>query len=315
MSVRVHAPARLHLGLFDVAGRGRRRFGGLGVALDAPAVDVVATPGHELDAEGPDAERALSFAQACRDALDLPAVGRLRIEQAIPRHVGLGSGTKLALAVGQALCALNGSTLDARTLAAATGRGQRSAVGLWTFARGGFVVEGGVRPELDRPGALLARHRVPSAWRCVLVLPRDSGLSGASEDQAFKRLAPDPARAAEVAWLVLGSLLPALAEQDLAEFGAALTQIQRLVGEQFAPVQGGRYHPRAAEAVQALLDLGAAGAGQSSWGPAAFGLAGSEAGADALARGVEERLSAGASVRVVGFDNGPALVEDPCVSS
>jgi beta-ribofuranosylaminobenzene 5'-phosphate synthase len=314
MTVRVRAPARLHLGLFDVAGRGPRRFGGLGVALDAPAVEVVASPHDELAADGPDAERALRFARACCDALGLPAAGRLRVEQAIPPHVGLGSGTKLALAVGQALCALHGVAADPAAIAVAAGRGQRSAVGLWTFAQGGFVVEGGVRPDRGRPGALLARHPMPGAWRCVLVVPRDSGLSGAAEDAAFGELAPDPERAAQVAWLVLSSLLPALAEEDLAEFGAALTRIQRLVGEEFAPVQGGCYHPRAAEPVRALLELGAAGAGQSSWGPAAFGLAAGEADAAALAAALEERVP-GASARVVGFDNAGVRVEGPCVYS
>jgi beta-ribofuranosylaminobenzene 5'-phosphate synthase len=39
-AVRVEAPARLHMGMLDVAGRGTRRFGGLGVALRRPAAVV-----------------------------------------------------------------------------------------------------------------------------------------------------------------------------------------------------------------------------------------------------------------------------------
>ena len=140
-------------------------------------------------------------------------------------------------------------------------------------------------------------------------------MSGAAEERAFEALEPDSGRAAEVAWLVLRSLLPALAEEDLEEFGAALTQVQRLVGEGFAAVQGGSFHPRAGELVAALLDLGAAGAGQSSWGPAAFGLAGDEAHARNLAGALEARLPGRASVRVVGFDNDGARVEGPCVYS
>ncbi|HEX7299711.1 MAG TPA: beta-ribofuranosylaminobenzene 5'-phosphate synthase family protein [Solirubrobacteraceae bacterium] len=315
MIVRVKAPARLHLGLIDVAGRGPRRFGGLGVALREPVVAVVASPHDELATEGPDADRALVFARRCCDALGLPAAGHVRIEQAIPAHVGLGSGTKLALAVGHALTALHGVAEDSVTLASASGRAGRSAVGLWTFARGGFVVDGGVRPEVPRPGALLTRHPMPEHWRCVLALPRDSGLSGVAEEQAFRRLEPDSDRAAEVTWIVLRSLLPALVEQDLIEFGAALTQVQRLVGEEFASVQGGCFHPRAGELVEALLALGAAGAGQSSWGPAAFGLVGCEADGLELARRLEDELPGRASVRVLGFHNGGVRVEAPCVYS
>ncbi len=37
-TVRVVAPARLHMGMLDASGDGARRFGGLGVAVDRPAV-------------------------------------------------------------------------------------------------------------------------------------------------------------------------------------------------------------------------------------------------------------------------------------
>ena len=55
---------------------------------------------------------------------------------------------------------------------------------------------------------------------------------------------------------MLTSLLPALVERDLEEFGGALTRIQQLVGDAFATVQGGRFHPRAAALVEALLAKG-----------------------------------------------------------
>ena len=76
----------------------------------------------------------------------------VRVVEAIPPHVGLGSGTKLALAVTAALAALAGQTPEPETIARAAGRGARSAVGLWTFVLGGLVVEGGRRPGVERPG-------------------------------------------------------------------------------------------------------------------------------------------------------------------
>ena len=133
--VRVEAPARLHLGMLAVAEDGARRFGGLGVSVGRPAVVLEAEPADELSAEGADAERALTFARRCRDALGLAGGAHLRVVEAIPEHVGLGSGTKLALAVAQALATLEGSEADAPALAEAAGRAARSAVGMWTFAR------------------------------------------------------------------------------------------------------------------------------------------------------------------------------------
>jgi beta-ribofuranosylaminobenzene 5'-phosphate synthase len=309
MRVRVEAPARLHLGMLAVAGHSGRRFGGLGVSVSRPAVVLEAERADDLSCEGADAERALAFARRSRDALGLAGGAHLRVVAAIPEHVGLGSGTKLALAVTQALAALEGRDIAAPDLAEAAGRAARSAVGMWTFALGGLVVEGGHRPGVDRPAPLLAHHPMPEDWRAVLVVPAaDPGLSGGAEEEAFGQLVPAPERSAAIAQLVVTSLLPALVEHELDEFGAALTRIQELVGDSFASAQGGRFHPRAAPLVDALLRYGAAGAGQSSWGPTVYGVVGSEAAGRDLARRMQAEVREG-SVDVVAFDNRGARVQ------
>jgi beta-RFAP synthase len=308
--VRVEAPARLHLGMLDVGGSGPRRYGGLGVAVARPATVVEATASDDLEVEGPDAARALAVARRCREALGISGGARVRVVEAIPTHVGLGSGTKLALAVTTAMAALAGRDLSPAALARVAGRGARSGVGLWTFALGGLVVEGGVRRGAEQPAALLARLAMPEDWRCVLVIPdAEPGLSGAAEQEAFGRLRADDDRGALIAQLVLTSLLPGAADGDIEEFGSALTRVQRLVGEAFAPVQGGTFHPRAGPLVDALLRLGAAGAGQSSWGPAVYGIAGDEQAARELADGIAAEVGDGGRVELVRFDNAGARLE------
>jgi beta-ribofuranosylaminobenzene 5'-phosphate synthase len=312
VSVRVEAPARLHLGMLAVAGDGARRFGGLGVSVSRPAVVLEAERAHELSAEGADADRALVFARRCRDALGLAGGAHLRVVEAIPQHVGLGSGTKLALAVAQALAALEGRDVDAPGLANSAGRAARSAVGMWTFALGGLVVEGGHPPGVERPAPLLAHHPMPNEWRAVLVVPAAApGLSGGAEEEAFGQLVPAPDRSAVIAQLVLTSLLPALVERELDEFGAALTRVQQLVGDSFAAAQGGRFHPHAGPLVEALLRFGAAGAGQSSWGPTVYGVVGSAAAGRELARRMDDVVGAQGSVELVAFDNRGARLERP----
>ena len=309
-TVRVEAPARLHMGMLDVAGGHTRRFGGLGVAVSRPAAVVEASPSDDVRVEGPDAGRALAVARRSREELGLAGGARIRVLETIPAHVGLGSGTKLALAVTAALATLAGQTPEPAAIARAAGRGARSAVGLWTFVLGGLVVEGGVRPGIEQPAPLLARHAMPDDWRCVIAIPSaEQGLSGAAEEKAFGRLRPDADRAALIAQLVLTSLLPGLAEGDLTEFGAALTRVQRLVGESFASVQGGVFHPRAGALVDALLRLGAAGAGQSSWGPAVYGVVGGEQAGRELARSMEAEPAGGGRVELVSFDNCGARVK------
>jgi beta-ribofuranosylaminobenzene 5'-phosphate synthase len=310
-SVRVEAPARLHMGMLDASGEGARRFGGLGVAVRRPALVVEASPSDELTVEGPDAERALAVAERFRDARGRTPAARVRVFETIPAHVGLGSGTKLALAVTTALSALAGGSLDPAAMARTAGRGGRSAVGLWTFAAGGLVVEGGRRGGSDEPAPLLMRHAMPDEWRCVLAIPAaQPGLSGGAEAAAFAKVRPDPERSALISQLVLTALLPALVERDLEEFGAALSRVQRLVGDAFAPVQSGTFHPQAAPLVDALLRLGAAGAGQSSWGPAVYGVVGSETQGLQIVGRLQAELGAGGRAEVVRFDNRGARVEE-----
>ena len=177
---------------------------------------------------------------------------------------------------------------------------------MWTFALGGLVVEGGVRRDVERPAPLLARYAMPEEWRGVLVVPNaEPGLSGVAEEEAFGRLVPSAERSAAIAQLVLTSLLPALVERDLEEFGAALTHVQQLVGDAFADVQGGRFHPRAGALVETLLSAGAAGAGQSSGGRRST--ASSEARRPgATSRAGWSEFDGEGSVEVVTFDNAGA---------
>jgi beta-RFAP synthase len=203
------------------------------------------------------------------------------------------------LAVARALAEQHGIGTDPVGLARAVGRGLRSAIGTWTFALGGFIVEGGRRAGGDEIAPLLARFPVPGTWRCVVAVPMGApGLSGDAEAAAFERLPPPPEREVErVAHLVLMQLLPALVEADLPSFGAALTEVQRVTGAWFAPAQGGVFAPGPSEAlVQRMAEWGAAGVGQSSWGPAVYGLVGDAEEARAMAARVSGLVGSGGQV-------------------
>lgn len=303
--VTVEAPARLHLGLLDLRGDLGRRFGGLGAALRRPRVRVEARPAAAVSASGPDAARAERFAHRFLEHHGLGGGAAVRVHEAIPPHVGLGSGTQLALAVGRAVAEIHDIQEDVLELARAVGRTNRSGVGTWLFQRGGFVVDGG-RKERGAPAPLLFHSPLPPAWRCVVAVPAVAeGVSGEKEAAAFRRLpAPPAGMVGEIARHTLMGALPALVEGDLPAFGAAITEIQRLVGDCFAPVQGGRFaHEKVAALVRVLREAGAEGVGQSSWGPAAFALAGEEEEAERLARVAEGEVGDGGSAFVTAFDN------------
>jgi beta-ribofuranosylaminobenzene 5'-phosphate synthase len=295
----VETSARLHFGLLDLGGTLGRRFGGIGTAAPEPTLLVAARHASTLEVAGDDAVRASEFARrfltytgAIRQ--DSGAGAHISVHRSLAPHAGLGSGTQLALAVAQALAELHGLTLSASELARAVGRARRSAIGTWTFAGGGLVVEGGRRSSGDCVAPLLARLPFPPAWHCVVAVPDSAGMNGGAEEAAFATLAPPPAPDAErVAHLVLMALLPALAEADLETFGSALTAIQAINGRWFAPVQGGTFAPGPSEElVRRMTEWGAAGVGQSSWGPTVYGIVDGEDAAARLADRVRTILTA-----------------------
>jgi beta-ribofuranosylaminobenzene 5'-phosphate synthase len=286
-TVFVETPARLHFGLLDLRGTLGRVFGGIGTAAPAPTLLVSARRADTLEVEGDDADRAIDFA---RRFLASPCVAgngsiggaKLCVHHTIPPHAGLGSGTQLALAVARTLAELYDIVMDAPALAQAVGRARRSAIGTWTFAGGGLVLEGGRRSGGECVAPLLARLPFPSTWRCVVAVPDSApGVNGSAEETAFAQLPSPPEGDAEhVAHLVLMALLPAIADADLATFGVALSAIQAINGRWFAPVQGGIFAPGPSEdLVRHMAEWGAAGVGQSSWGPTVYGIVdGEEAG-------------------------------------
>jgi beta-ribofuranosylaminobenzene 5'-phosphate synthase len=274
-AVCVEAYARLHFGVLDLRGAGGRWFGGIGAAASAPSLRLSASRSDVLAVEGEDADRAAAFARQFFDYHRLAHGAFIQVHRALPSHAGLGSGTQLALSIARALADLY--DLDARpaALARVMNRAQRSAIGTWTFAGGGLVVEGGRRAGSDECGPLIARLPFPEAWRCVVVVPDGPpGISGADEAEAFARL-PKPSEqdVHHVSHLVLMRLLPALADGDLLQFGRALTEVQEVTGQWFASAQGGTFASGPSRAlVRQLAEWGATGVGQSSWGPTVYGI-------------------------------------------
>ena len=275
MKVYVKTPARLHLGLIDLNGDLGRLFGGLGVGIDRPNVVLEAERSETLEVTGEKAEQVKTLAERFLEAYKVKSGVSVDVKQVIPEHAGLGSGTQLALAVVSALAKLFDVKASVQELAEAMGRGQRTSVGTTIFEQGGFVVDGGKCTSEKRFPATIFRQPFPQNWRFVVAIPNvNKGLAKTEENQAFKALEPMKAEdAGRMCRLTMMKLLPALVERDIKSFGEALTQIQIVIGDYFAAVQGGTYSSQAAsEGIALLQKLGAYGAGQSSWGPAFYGV-------------------------------------------
>jgi beta-RFAP synthase len=306
-SVVVEAPARLHLGFLDMEGGLGRRFGSLGVAIEEVATRIRAGHAERDRIEGPQQERALAILARLRAQLSVPPM-RITIEQAIPAHAGLGSGTQLGLAVGSAANLLFGLGRGPEDLARLLERGARSGIGLGAFTQGGVLLDGG-RGDEEAPPPIIGRVAFPATWRILLLLDKGRrGLSGDAERAAFAALPPFPPElAGRLCRLAVMAFLPGVALADLNRAGTAIGEIQRAVGDHFAPAQGGRFTSRKVAAALAWLEgRGHAGVGQSSWGPTGFALL-EAATADAVAADLAAAVP-GLDLRLVHGRNRGAVV-------
>ena len=278
--IRVVAPSRLHFGLFRVpvvgeAEAGARAFGGVGLMIDQPGVIVTVRPASAWQFEGPLASRAQVFAM--RFMLALPEERRrafqVLVERCPAEHTGLGVGTQLGLAVAKALAVACGERdLPASELAARVGRGERSAIGVHGFDRGGLLADAGKTGESVSP--LLAHVTLPDAWRVVLFIPHGANLwHGDHERRAFAQATsgdPDALRN-----LAEAAIIPAAARGDIDAFGEAVYEFNRRAGEPFAAAQGGIYASTdIAGLIADVREWGVNGVGQSSWGPTVFAVVG-----------------------------------------
>ena len=315
-TVSVRAPARLHLGFLDPAGSLGRPWGSIGLVIDGMDTEVTigwaACDVFEARADAMTAEldRARVHVEALRRHTGRCEPIHLRLLRAPPGHAGFGSGTQLALAVGRAFVRWHGLEASTADIARWLGRGLRSGVGIAGFDQGGLLVDAGPGAE-GQPAPLIARVALPEDWRMVLALD--------AQRRALSLLPPLPrATAADLCHQVLMRVLPGAATAAFAPFAEGITQLQRRLGEHFAPAQGGRaYTSDAVGRLMAWIGAargGPAGAaiGQSSWGPTGFAVLPSQAEAEAVVAAARAAgaLEASLDVRIVRALNCGAAVEE-----
>ena len=284
--VSVTIPGRLHLGFLDLNGSLGRRFGSLGLSISGLRTKVEFRRAEALRVTGPECDRVMKYMERMMRRLGVNGGCHVEVTDTVPAHVGLGSGTQLALAVAAGIRRLHRRPLDIPGDAHHLGRGGRSGIGIGLFDRGGFIVDGGVAND-GLPAPTIARLRWPDRWRIILLLdPLRRGIHGSAEIDAFRRLPPfSDDDAGRLCRLVMMRMLPAIVEEDVLNFGSAITEIQSCVGRYFAPAQGGSAFtsPDVAAVLAALAAEGGVGIGQSSWGPTGFAFAASEEEGDRLA--------------------------------
>ncbi|MEM3400884.1 MAG: hypothetical protein QXP86_01515 [Nitrososphaerota archaeon] len=311
MRVYVKTPSRLHLGMIDLSGSLGRLYGSIGLAISKPSFEATLELGLPDVMIEPYDAFLKEAAERSRSVLGTVNGFAVKVMEKIPRHVGLGSGTQTLLGIAAGLANLLDIKISVDELAIKLGRGTRSGIGTAVFKHGGFILDGGINPDRKIIPPIITRIDFPEKWPIVLAIP--SGIRGLSEEEeetAFKNLGRQPEWIADrISRLVLMKLIPGILEEDVWEFGEALNEIQKLVGTYFSSVQGGIFSSELTHlCIKTMLENGAAGLGQSSWGPTAYGFTDSMKTAERVASALRDVLADKGIVLVTKASNSGAII-------
>jgi beta-ribofuranosylaminobenzene 5'-phosphate synthase len=279
----VTAYPRLHFGLADLGHATARKYGGAGVVLDWPAVEVEARSSAEpslhtlVDID----ERTLSHvSESIGNIRKISGIQTaLLIKRALPEHAGLGSKTALILAALRSVAAVSNVSFAAADYQRLSRRAGVSGVGLHGFFSGGFIVDAGQPQDYkchipssaenqSNPPMLAIRENFPDDWRFHLVLPDGVRYGGASVVSLFQETTPiakDAVR--QVIALIYHGLVPAVRDADFGAFAAAIVQMQQ-VG--FKAHEISAQNAKTKLALNELSRIRGTAVGMSSVGPAIF---------------------------------------------
>ena len=292
--VKISAPAHLHTGNFDMTGDLGRLYGTVGFAVDR-CLEIEVAKADEVRAED---EAAYLFTKRFVESFDL-AGAEVVVKKSIPKFVGMGYHTTLALSIGSALAKLYGLKLTAEEIALAMKRGAITSLGVHAFKVGGFIVEGGFRvnerEKMIPP--LVFRQQIPTNWLFVIAIanePQEKIIKmRENEDLILRNLKLMPKETSDMlSRIVLVKIIPSIVESDLKSFGEGLTAFNSELGKFWNEYQCGRTycHPVVEEAIKITLRRSTC-ACQTSWGPTIYGIVDRQSEAEILTKELKEYLA------------------------
>ncbi len=257
--LRIRAPARLHLGFIPPT-KGSEPAGSAAVAISEPELVMSIRESDEVHVTGAYADEFFSLVSRFIKEY-APGKGvEIRVENAIRRHMGLGSGTRMALSVGMGISRIYGIDADHHEIAEFFGRGRNSRAGLETLINGGF--------SISFPDGLSIPVHPPDDWSFVIAIPNLAHrFFGNRERMVMRELNRPPQTDDDIAEM----LLNAIEKEDIQGTGELLNRLDSMTGKWFGEVQNGDYTDEFIEKTVSFgRRHGAYGAGQSSWGPAVY---------------------------------------------
>ncbi|WP_297508031.1 beta-ribofuranosylaminobenzene 5'-phosphate synthase family protein [Thermococcus sp.] len=311
----IRAPSHLHTGNPDLSGDMGRLYGTVGFAIETPRLEIEV---REAEKDTSNDEDALRFIERFRESHDFPPV-EVEVKSYIPKWVGIGFHTTLALSIGEGINRLFNLGLSFEDVALSMRRGLITALGFYALKVGGFIYEGGFpvdkREKVVPP--LIFRGEMPEDWLFVVAIPETPRKALAEvrrrEDEILDNLKKMPPELADrLSRIVLIKILPSFVERDIKTFGEGLYQFNHLLGKFWSDYQENVYCCDIVNEGIKLMLSKAYCACQTSWGPTFYGLVDGWEKAEVLRREVEAFLREngdGGEVFITKADNRGTVVE------
>jgi len=287
----VVVPAHLHAGNMDLTGDLGRLYGTAGFTIEYPRTIIEARRSDTISSTGEDATNAERYARACIARCEIEGGIAVDVKESIPKHLGMGSQTALALAIGRAVAELYHRPIELEEMAIALGRSDIVALGFNSFQTGGFIVDAGYKlaEKGRRVPPCIFRYPIPEDWLFVVCIPHRPIPAilklKEQEEEILRSLKPMPEQMSDrLSRIMLMQVMPAIMEHDITSFGKYITAFNSRLGSFWEEFQEGNTYcdPLVEAGIHLLLENGAYGACQTCWGPTFYGLVDNGATARAL---------------------------------
>lgn len=268
----INSPARIHLGFLDLSFKNVRNFGSLGMAISGFGTVIEGKSSKEFKITGKKSKKIVDILKKFYDFYRFEPC-EIKITRTIPEHVGLGSGTQLALSLGLLLCKISKKKVSIEELADFCQRGLRSSIGINCFKNGGFFVDAGKVEHSKNLSPIIFHQKWPKEWKIILIMENNgTGIHGKKEKKEFRKISEREmlTKTNNCETLVM-RIIPSIIEKNFEMFCKGISSIQKNTGEYFNNAQGGLYsNKNISNMFNMLENSGYRGFGQTSWGPTGF---------------------------------------------
>lgn len=279
--IKITIPFRLHINLLAMHSCNYRKNGGIGLSIINENIflessnslsNTIKVIGYCSDFEKVDRIVALLNKVQCES--DLSSGISIFLYGDYFFHVGLGVGTAVTLACLEALFLNNDVKISNEELVKISERGGTSGVGINTYFNGGFIIDGGIKPNHNphRPSSevkpdnypkILARCEFPN-WKFCIVIPKErEEMCGVKELDFFISNCPIPKEDAYYAsYLAFLGTFASVNDHDYELFCDSINDTKNTYWKKKEISE----NPSILKLINKLLLLGADCAGMSSFG-------------------------------------------------